>query len=71
MPKNPGGYPSIFRNKKGGSRYQGVLRKAGSKAFEVARKRLSKLAGQKATDADVMEYLAIGDEATRAYLAGK
>lgn len=64
-----GGFPSIFRNKRGGKRYQGNLTKVGSAAFEEARKRLAKLAGRKsATDADVMEYLSRGEAETRAYL---
>lgn len=57
--KGRGGFPSIFRNKAGGSRYQGTLTKVGSKKFEAARARLSQLANQKATDADVMEFLAL------------
>lgn len=69
--KDVGGYPSIFRNKKGGGRVQGVLTKVGTKAFEDARKRLGTLAGVKrATDADTIEYMSRGHEATVLYLQG-
>lgn len=69
--KNTGGLPSIFRNKKGGARYQGVLTKPGSMKFEEARKRLAKLAARrvrKVSDADVMEFLARGESETVIYL---
>lgn len=71
MAKNRGGFPSIFRNKKAGTRYQGVLTKRGSKKFEDARGTLAKLAKrpvERITDADVMEYMARGDDETRDYI---
>ena len=54
-------------------RYQGVISKPGSVKFEAARKRLSKLAAWpgSVSDADVIEYLARGEEATAKYLDGK
>jgi len=69
--KNTGGFPSIFRNKKGGTRYQGVLTKPGSARFEDARNSLAKLASRpvkRITDADVMEFLARGETETRKVL---
>ena len=67
----PGGQVSIFRNKSGGDRVQGHITPAGSARFEAARSRLAKLAGrdrEHVSDADVIEYLARGEAATRAYL---
>ena len=61
---------SIFRPKNG-DRFQGNTTKVGSSAFEAARKRLGVLAGRPTalvSDGDTMEYLAIGDAATVAYL---
>jgi hypothetical protein len=64
------GRASLFRDKSRGDRVQGVLTADGSKHFEKHRKALAKLAGRKTvSDADVIEYLARGEENTRAYLA--
>lgn len=65
------GRASIFRDKKGGSRVQGVMTPIGSRAFEQARQRLGKLASvekEKVSDADTIEYLARGETATKKYL---
>jgi len=65
------GRPSIFRNKEGGARVHGVLTPIGSRRFEQARLRLARLAvrdPEQISDADVVEFLARGDEATRRYL---
>ena len=72
MAKRGPGQPSIFRNKKGGDRLQGIVTPEGSRRFEMARRRLAKLAGREVehvSDADVIEFLVRGDEATRAELA--
>lgn len=69
--KSGGGRPSIFRDKKGGSRFQGVLTPAGSRRFELARVRLAKLVSrdpEQVSDADVVEFLARGDKDSKAYL---
>ena len=69
--KQSRGRVSIFRNKEGGDRVQGILTKAGSQRFHAARKRLAELAGRDlelVSDADVIEYLARGDEETARYL---
>lgn len=68
------GRASIFRDKKGGDRVQGVITPVGSTRFELARIALAKLAGRErehVSDADVIEYLARGEKNTRDYLAGK
>lgn len=68
------GRDSIFREKDGGDRYQGIVTKAGAQAFERARARLAKLADRKVdhvSDADVIEYLARGEANTRDYLEGR
>lgn len=65
------GRASIFRGKVGGQRVQGVITKPGSIRFTEARKRLAKLAAfdpEHVSDADVIEYLAIGEAETIAYL---
>ncbi len=65
------GRPSIFRNKQGGSRVHGVLTPIGSRRFEHARQRLARLVSrdpEQVSDADVVEFLARGDDATRKYL---
>ena len=66
------GNVSIFRNKDGGDRYQGILTKVGSQRFEAARALLGALVGRptkKVSDADTIEFLARGKAATEAYLA--
>lgn len=65
------GRPCVFRDKDGGTRVHGVIRATGALKFETARARLAKLAPhvKHPSDADVIEYLAIGEEATRAYIA--
>jgi len=62
------GKPSIFVDKV--ARVQGVLSRPGSKRFEQARGRLTKLASwpTPASDGDTIEYLARGEQATRKYL---
>jgi hypothetical protein len=54
-------------------RYQGVISKPASRAFERARKRLKQIAKWKGTvsDADVIEYLARGEAWTIMYLEAK
>jgi hypothetical protein len=77
MPRVPTtGRASIFRGKESGVRVQGVLTRKGGQHFEVRRRMLAKLyrevfgrAPATVSDADVIEFLAIGEEATRAYLA--
>lgn len=68
------GRESLFRGKKGGDRVQGVLTPAGSRRFEQARARLGRMIGkdaEKVSDADVIEFLARGDEETRKVLGLK
>lgn len=65
------GRRSVFRNKEGGGRVQGEITQDGLIAFGDARIRLAELVGRepdKISDADVIEYLARGDAATRKYL---
>jgi len=67
------GRPSVFRDKQGGARVQGMLTKQGIVAFNLRRKELAKLMSREAkqiTEADVIEWLARGDANTRDYLAG-
>jgi hypothetical protein len=66
---------SIFRDKTHGKRVQGVLTKDGGHEFEMNRARLTLLYReilnrQPATvsDADVIEFLARGEDKTRRYL---
>lgn len=64
--------PAIFRDKK--VRVQGMISKAGAVAFEQRRQQLAKLAGwdpKKVSDADVIDYLARGEVATKLYLKGE
>lgn len=75
MPKPTTGRASIFRGKADGVRVQGILTKRGGRAFEQTRRSLAKLyrdvrgaAPNVVSDADVIEYLAIGEGATREYL---
>lgn len=66
-----GGFPSIFHDKRNGSRYQGVLTAIGSEQFERERKALAALTGKpvkRVTDADVMEAMARGGKNTVLYL---
>lgn len=68
------GRVSIFRNKNRKNRVQGLMSDVGKREFELARKRLARLAGWQSTkvsDADTVEYLARGHEATRVYLKGQ
>jgi hypothetical protein len=77
MPKTPKtGRASIFRGKADGMRVQGILTKRGGEAFERERRNLERLHRQVTkrtptvvSDADVIEYLALGEAATVAYLA--
>ena len=76
MSKRPlEGLPSIFRGKdRLTGRVQGLLTRFGRARVEAARKPLAKLTGRKAStisQGDLIEYLARGDENTKAYLAGK
>lgn len=68
------GRSAIFRGKVDGRRLQGVITNVGSIAFEQARARLAKLADvekESVSDADTIEYLAIGETATKKYLEEK
>lgn len=74
-PKSKMGRPSIFRGKQGGRYVQAIITKTGGIEFQRARLRLGKLVRlvrgvmpATISDADVVEYLARGDENTRAYL---
>lgn len=74
-----GGWASLFRDKIKESKYrvQGLLTPQGAERFEAARKRLVRLAKvnglnvSKASDADVIEYLARGESNTVYYWKGK
>jgi hypothetical protein len=75
MAKPKTGRASIFRGKENGVRVQGILTRAGGKAFERRRAELAKLhravTGETpavVSDADVIEFLAVGEELTRYYL---
>jgi hypothetical protein len=68
------GRASIFRDKKGGDRVNGVLTPRGSVRFELHRRKLARLVGQdpeQVSDADVIEYMVRGEKETLAYLAAK
>ena len=68
------GRKSIFRNKAGGDRVQGIITRIGSQRFEEARHRLAVVARRlvsNVSDADVVEFLARGEKNTRDYLAGR
>lgn len=69
------GRASIFRGKDNGVRIQGLLTKSGGEAFERRRRELNKLvqeirgeAPAVVSDADVIEYLALGTDGTIAVL---
>jgi hypothetical protein len=65
------GRPSIFRDKQGGKRIMAIISQVGALQFETARRRLALLANwppARVSDADVVEYLARGHDATRVYL---
>lgn len=69
MPRD--GRPTIFRSLGDKVRYQGIVSEHGSMLFEKARARLATLVKaqpQAVSDGAVMEYLARGDRASRAYL---
>lgn len=71
MSKTKMGRPSIFRDKEGGQRVQALISKRGGKQFELARRCLAVLAKREpkhVSDADVVEYLARGEEETRLYI---
>lgn len=66
---------SIFRDKTNGKRVQGVLTSDGGKEFEMNRGRLTLLYREilgrvpaTVSDADVIEFLARGEDKTRRYL---
>lgn len=68
------GRSAIFRGKVNGRRLQGVITPVGAIAFEAARKKLGKLADvekENVSDADTIEFLAIGETATKEYLKSK
>lgn len=68
------GRPSIFSPKDGTQAYRILaLTKQGQRMFEDARLALKRLARWKGTvsDADTVEFLLRGVEATKAYLAAK
>jgi hypothetical protein len=81
MAKTRNGRASMFRGKAHGLRVQGLLTKAGGVEFERARKDLERIyvevtgqthstrTGEKirASDADVIEFLARGEVNTRRY----
>lgn len=76
MGKTFAGRASVFRGKAGGVRVQGILTQRGGAAFERRRRELQRLylasRGHLPTavsDADVIEFLALGFEETRDYLA--
>ena len=69
------GRRAIFPGKSspGADRVQGVLSPVGSKAFEQARARLAAMTQrepEQVSDADTIEYLARGENATRKLLEG-
>lgn len=61
MPKSIMGQATIYKPKGGGRRYQGIVTRAGSRAFEAARAELKKLAAwpRRPSDGDTMEYMAL------------
>jgi hypothetical protein len=65
------GRPAIFPGKTGDSVRVNRLTPTGSTRFEQARKRLAKLAGwevEDVSDADCIEFLALGETATIKHL---
>lgn len=78
MAKTPKtGRASIFRGKANGVRYQGIVTSLGARKLEEHRARLRALYRSVkghdpsvVSDADVIEFLARGDEDTRKYLGG-
>lgn len=55
------GRQSIFRDKRGGDRVQGIITPLGSTRFELARTALAKVAGREkehTSDADTIEWMA-------------
>jgi hypothetical protein len=59
--EKPTGRQSIFRDKKGGDRVQGIITPLGSMRFELARTALAKVAGREkehTSDADTIEWMA-------------
>jgi hypothetical protein len=74
----PRGRRSIFTEKDPTTRVQGILTKIGRHAFERARRqlrglvmRITRLDPTPVSDADTVEFLARGEESTRAYLLKK
>jgi hypothetical protein len=68
------GNRSIFGDKSGGDRIQGILTKVGTRQFEVARARLAFLSQRKTSQVsqgDTAEFLARGEAATIKFLKGK
>jgi hypothetical protein len=69
MPRD--GRPTIFRSPGEKVRYQGLVSAVGAQLFEKARARVALLVKTNTdavSDGAVMEYLARGDRASRAYL---
>jgi hypothetical protein len=69
------GRASIFREKDGGDRVQGVITRRGAQAFEWKRQELAALyerimgrAPTTVSDADVIEFMARGEKETKLYL---
>lgn len=68
------GRRSIFRDKRGGQRVQGIITKIGQQKFLAAKSRLAQLAQRavhQVSDADAVEYLARGERETIIYLNSK
>jgi hypothetical protein len=72
MAKGQMGRDAVFRGKNDGVRVQGVLTKAGGDAFEMRRVELltmfEQIIGRPPTnvsDADTIEFMAVGERATR------
>lgn len=56
------GRASLYRNKKGGVRVQGVLTREGGRLFDTLRKRIARrFRREVVSDADVIEALVRGD----------
>lgn len=65
------GRPAVFRKKLAENNIHARMTAEGSRLFEQARARLATIVDWKparVSDSDVLEYLARGEKATRAYL---
>lgn len=66
------GRPSLFRDKKGGRRVQGIITRRGAELFEKHAQHLAAVTARRRdviSDADVIEYLSRGESDTLAYIA--